>query len=165
MKKNANLSRGFTLIELMVVIVIIGILVAIALPNFMGAQTRARIAGVKTNMHTTQVMVESYGVDNGGIYPATQSELVTEAESNDYQKVFNNPFTGQVDPITDTTQISGLSDLDPGMVLYFGSGVVSFQGIQVPPATSYAIYGLQPDGDSVGLVKIHGNEPFVLTNS
>ena len=79
MKKNAKSCRGFTLIELMVVIVIIGILVAIALPNFMGAQVRARVAGVKTNMHTTQVMVETYGVDNGGVYPATQSELVAHS--------------------------------------------------------------------------------------
>lgn len=83
---------GFTLIELMVVIVIIGILVAIALPNFIGAQDRAKVSSVKANMHTFQTALETYAVDWGGVYPATVSELVTEGTAQDYWKEFKNPF-------------------------------------------------------------------------
>ena len=77
MIKNLKKQKGFTLIELMVVIVIIGILVAIALPNFIGAQDRAKISSVKANMHTVQTMLETYGVDWGGTYPTTVGTATT----------------------------------------------------------------------------------------
>jgi len=62
-------EQGFTLIELMVVIVIIGILIGVALPNFMGAQDKAKISSVKANMHALQLGVEQYAGDNYGNYP------------------------------------------------------------------------------------------------
>ena len=63
-------KRGFTLIELLVVITIIGILVALALPNFIKAKDKALEAEVKSNLHSIQVSLERYATDNGGAYPA-----------------------------------------------------------------------------------------------
>lgn len=62
-------SRGFTLIELLVVVVIIGILASVAVPNFMGAQDKAKNAGVQANAHSVQMALEQYGVDKAGVYP------------------------------------------------------------------------------------------------
>lgn len=59
-----NLCRGFTLIELLVVITIIGILAAIALPNYIRAKNKAKEAEVKANLHTIQVSLERYMTDN-----------------------------------------------------------------------------------------------------
>src|ERR1700731_3756202 len=64
-------AGAFTLIELLVVVVIIGILAAIALPNFIGAQQKAKVAQVKSNMHTCQLASESYATDTAGVYAAT----------------------------------------------------------------------------------------------
>jgi len=62
-------QRGFTLIELLVTITIIGILAAIALPNYIKAKDKAKEVEAKANLHTIQIAVERYAVDRG-YYPS-----------------------------------------------------------------------------------------------
>ncbi|MBU1024210.1 type II secretion system GspH family protein, partial [bacterium] len=67
--RNKFKEQGFTLIELLVVITIIGILAAIALPNYIKAKDKAKEAEVKANIHTVQVALERYEVDQNR-YPS-----------------------------------------------------------------------------------------------
>ncbi len=62
-------EMGFTLVEIMIVCIIIGVLVAMGIPNFIQLQDRAREAGVKTNMHTIQLAIEDFAVQTSGVYP------------------------------------------------------------------------------------------------
>jgi prepilin-type N-terminal cleavage/methylation domain-containing protein len=55
---------GFTLIELLIVVAIIAILAAIAVPNFLEAQTRSKVSRVKTDMRSLATAIEAYAVDN-----------------------------------------------------------------------------------------------------
>lgn len=59
-------ARGFTLIELLIVVAIIAILAAIAVPNFLEAQTRARVSRVDNDLRTIELAMEAYRIDNGG---------------------------------------------------------------------------------------------------
>lgn len=71
LKKN---QKGFTIIELLVVIVIIGILVALALPNLFAAQARGRDSDRKNEIKNLQQRLETHFNDNGS-YPASLSDL------------------------------------------------------------------------------------------
>ena len=66
---NHRASRGFTLIELLIVVAIIAILATIAIPNFMEAQTRSKVARVKSDLRTLATALESYATDNNAYPP------------------------------------------------------------------------------------------------
>ena len=59
------MNLGFTLIELLIVVAIIGILAAIAVPNFLNAQIRAKVARVISDMRSIAAAEEQYNIDNG----------------------------------------------------------------------------------------------------
>lgn len=60
-------NKAFTLIELLIVVAIIGILAAIAVPNFLNAQLRAKIARVESEFRSINTAFEMYRLDNGTI--------------------------------------------------------------------------------------------------
>jgi type II secretion system protein G len=67
-----NRKHAFTLIELLIVVAIIGILAAIAVPNFLNAQVRAKVARVQADFQAFSVALESYCLDNGK-YPVVSN--------------------------------------------------------------------------------------------
>src|SRR5258706_10409781 len=79
-----NRMRGFTLIEVMVVVVILGVLAAIIVPKIMSRPEQARIVKAKQDILAIQSALDLYKLDNG-FYPSTDqglSALVTRPTSD-----------------------------------------------------------------------------------
>ncbi|MCA9295366.1 MAG: prepilin-type N-terminal cleavage/methylation domain-containing protein [Phycisphaerales bacterium] len=87
MNRHVKRNRAFTLIEILIVVVILGILAAIVIPQFSDASTDAAESSVKSTLQAVRAQLELYNFRNNG-YPSSVDALWDDAnaehDGNDY---------------------------------------------------------------------------------
>lgn len=103
-----NVAKGFTLVEILIVVVILGILAAIVVPQFTNAANESRVGNVATQVSTIETQLELWAARNNGAYP----DLVTAGETWDdlvtagyFKAVPKNPFDNS-DDVTAAADLS-----------------------------------------------------------
>jgi len=174
-------EEGFTLVEVLVVIMIIGVLMAMALPRLAGIPEQARIAAMKMNMHNVQVVIETFHQDQGhyadDFYEDGYGSYFPGGVFDEQMgKLPTNPWTGQeMDPDEfnpeDYDQESDIANTDeygpnnyigysPGEMVY---GVWEPLGASWP--THYGLAGIGTGGISIRDFDADNNPVmFVLHN-
>ncbi|MCP4833368.1 MAG: prepilin-type N-terminal cleavage/methylation domain-containing protein [Phycisphaera sp.] len=77
-KRRNTVKRGFTLIEILIVVVILGILAAIIVPQFTDAAQEAGASSARSQLQSLRSQIELHRVQNNGAAPADLAELVTD---------------------------------------------------------------------------------------
>ncbi len=146
--------HAFTLIELLIVVAIIGILAAIAVPNFLNAQTKAKISKAYSDIRALAMANEMYALDNNGGYPP-------ESESNAYER--SRVEAGLFFLTTPIAYIGSIPE-DPFVLPNDNSGTPQLYETGVyrrwpnPRNLAYVIFTIGPDGGENGL---YSASPFI----
>ena len=110
---NRRTQSGFTLIELMIVMAIIGILITLAIPSFVGAVRHAREAALKEDLQTMRTAIDTYTMDKQK-GPQSLDDLVQDGY---IRAIPEDPMTRQKDTwVTDSTEsMYSLDETEPGI--------------------------------------------------
>jgi prepilin-type N-terminal cleavage/methylation domain-containing protein len=157
----ARRAAGFTLVEMLMVTVVIGILAAIALANFISAQKKAQVASVMGNMHTTQIASESYATDTGGVYVGTPAGLGPYMPQGGLSPTGavgafpDNPISGVSRQVPFQETITDIATLEstrnaPPTASPGGIGQVGYGVLEAPSDTSYCVSGTTDAGLRIG---------------
>lgn len=97
-------QAGFTIVELLIVIVVIAILATITVVAYTGIQERARVSGIQSSLKDISQILAIYGIDNSGVYPTSvgqvQASGIDRALPPDYAGTTNALYCGAADGYT-----------------------------------------------------------------
>ena len=131
---------GFTLIELMVVVLIIAILLAIAIPTFLGAQDRARDRGAQSELRNSLTAAKTIATDDAGLFTNVSTGTLASAEGSLTYNSLATPIEKEVSVtkpdnttlLLETKSASGTSFAicanSSGQVKYAKTAVTTFAG-------------------------------------
>lgn len=105
--------KGFTLVELVVVVAIIAILAAVAVPRFATATENARVSSFVSNYKSCVAAITLYQAQNGGTIPAAEGDWEVFLETGDLDDLQQHPkgatyvYTGTKELVATITDVNG----------------------------------------------------------
>lgn len=135
-RRNTSTRTAFTLIEILIVVVILGILAAIVVPQFTNAADEANDASVRSQLQTLRSQIELYRAQNPGTVPVQANGTPVWDDMLDADYLTTSPLN----PLTGSSTIETSASATAGWVwrlktLSDGS-----------PSTTYGLYGVNADG-------------------
>lgn len=177
------MKKGFTLIELLIVVAIIAILAAIAVPNFLEAQVRAKVSRVKNDQRSLATGIESYYVDNN-VYPLSartgrdpagqgnvnQGLAVTAGDNNAATNLLGIPTFASRNANTNAA-VAGMATLTTPIAYitsFFADPFMDFKGATFgyySDQNGWILFSPGPDTDQVAFTDlgVTANSPLVET--
>ena len=112
MRMNRKHNAGFTLVDLMIVMAIIGVLAVVAIPSYVGAVRQAREAVLREDLHVMRDAIDSFTADKQKA-PQSLDDLVSEGYM---RSIPNDPMTRSKDWVTSTSEsLHSVDQTDPGI--------------------------------------------------
>jgi len=125
MKCRSHPDKGFTLVELIIVVAIIGILAAIAVPSMQNAPVKAREAVIRADLYQMRSCIDQFLADKG-VYPESLSALV---DSGYIRFIPADPFTHETEGAwlelsAEPTDLEDLEPIDDDLMPEGGFGII-----------------------------------------
>jgi general secretion pathway protein G len=133
-----RVSKAFTLVEILIVVVILGILAAIVIPQFTNASQDAQIGNVQTQLQTVRGQIELYRVRNNGTSPDLVAAPTNTSLGNGFAGLLEPPLIGGVvqQPYMRTAPINPRNKASSVQAAVSSSGSsLAQQGAAMDPAT------------------------------
>jgi prepilin-type N-terminal cleavage/methylation domain-containing protein len=130
------MKKAFTLIELLIVMAVIAILIAIAIPSFRGMQNEARKTKAQGDVRVVKIAVESYYKNHANLYPAEANYQTTLLGAS--PRILESNLYDPFGATSTTTYVYDTSTGDPTTAHY------------------YVIYSVGPNGDGTAAVDNSG---------
>lgn len=153
MIQNREHERGFTLMELLIVIVLLGFLIAMGMASFKSSQTKSRDSRRKSDLHQIMIALETYFNDKGR-YPSDSADgKIMGCGTGDSQEC---PWGGQFSDANGTIYMVTLPD-DPGL------GKRYFYDVSGALRTTYQLYARLENKEDISVAK-SGSDPGKYVN-